>query len=221
MNPQHARTVTVSHLARVEGHGGIHVRIVGDVVHEVNLDVFEGSRYYEALLKGKHFLEVQGIITRVCAICSASHTVTALSAIEKALGVEPPERVLHLRDLLELGATIESHALHVFALVLPDLLGFESVRHVGEVSRRGGLRAQAQAAREPRPAAHRRPRHPPRQSHGAWRASPSRSSARCKRWSPVRKADRPAGLPGCHPCVGQSAAPPIGETVQNEGRRES
>ncbi len=127
MNPQHARTVTVSHLARIEGHGGIHVRIVGDVVREVNMDVFEGSRYYEALLKGKHFLEVQGIITRVCAICSASHTVTALSAIEKALGVEPPERVLHLRDLLELGATIESHALHVFALVLPDFLGFESV----------------------------------------------------------------------------------------------
>lgn len=139
MNPQHARTVTVSHLARVEGHGGIHVRIVGDVVHEVNLDVFEGSRYYEALLKGKHFLEVQGIITRVCAICSASHTVTALSAIEKALGVEPPERVLHLRDLLELGATIESHALHVFALVLPDFLGFESViamsaKHPAEVA---------------------------------------------------------------------------------------
>jgi sulfhydrogenase subunit alpha len=127
VNPQHARTVTVSHLARIEGHGGIHVRIVGDVVHEVNMDVFEGSRYYEALLKGKHFLEVQGIITRVCAICSASHTVTALSAIEKALGVEPPERVLHLRDLLEIGATIESHALHVFALVLPDFLGFESV----------------------------------------------------------------------------------------------
>jgi len=135
----HARTITVSHLARIEGHGGIHVRLVGDVVHEVNMDVFEGSRYYEALLKGKHFLEVQGIITRVCAICSASHTVTALSALEKALGVEPAEHVLHLRDLLELGATIESHALHVFALVLPDFLGFESViamsaKHPAEVA---------------------------------------------------------------------------------------
>ena len=125
MNP--GRTVTVSHLGRVEGHGGLHVRIVGDVVHEVGLDVFEGSRYYEALLRGKHFLDVQGIITRVCAICSTSHTVAALTAIEKALAIEPSQRVLDLRCLAELGAFVESHALHVFALALPDFLGFDSV----------------------------------------------------------------------------------------------
>jgi sulfhydrogenase subunit alpha len=134
-----SRTLTVSHLGRVEGHGGIHVRIVGDVVHEVNMDIFEGSRYYEALLKGKHFLEVQGIITRVCAICSASHTVAALTAIEKALGVDQSARVHHLRGLLVLGATVESHALHVFALALPDFLGFDSVismsaKHPAEVA---------------------------------------------------------------------------------------
>jgi len=121
------RTVTVSHLGRVEGHGGISVKIVGDVVHEVNMDVFEGSRYYEALLKGRHFLEVQGIITRVCAICSASHTVAALTAIEKALGIAQSERVRQLRGLLVLGGTVESHALHVFALALPDFLGHDSV----------------------------------------------------------------------------------------------
>ena len=126
MNPL-GRTVTVSHLGRIEGHGGIHVRIVGDVVHEVGLDVFEGSRYYEALLRGKHFLDVQGIITRVCAICSTSHTVAALTALEKALGIEPPQRVTDLRCLAELGAFVESHALHVFALALPDFLGFDSV----------------------------------------------------------------------------------------------
>lgn len=126
MTPQ-GRTVTISHLGRIEGHGGIHVRIVGDVVHEVAMDVFEGSRYYEALLKGRHFLEVQGIITRVCAICSASHTVAALSALEKALGIGESPRVRHLRGLLVLGATVESHALHVFALALPDFLGFDSV----------------------------------------------------------------------------------------------
>jgi sulfhydrogenase subunit alpha len=121
------RTVTIPHLGRVEGHGGISVKIVGDVVHEVDMDIFEGSRYYEALLKGKHFLEVQGIITRVCAICSANHTVAALTALENALGIEQSERVHHLRGLLLLGAAIESHALHVFALALPDFLGFDSV----------------------------------------------------------------------------------------------
>jgi len=121
------RTLSISHLGRVEGHGGIHVKIAGDRVCDVSMDVYEGSRYYEALLKGRHFLEVQGIVTRVCAICSASHTVAALGAIEAALGVDPPARVHELRGLLVLGSTVESHALHVFALALPDFFGYDSV----------------------------------------------------------------------------------------------
>ncbi len=91
------------------------------------MDVFEGSRYYEVLLEGKHLLEVQGIITRVCAICSASHTTAALLALENALGIEQSDRVQSLRGLLVIGSTIESHALHAFALALPDFLGFDSV----------------------------------------------------------------------------------------------
>jgi sulfhydrogenase subunit alpha len=137
VNPA-GRTVTVSHLGRVEGHGGISVKIVGQVVQDVNMDIYEGSRYYEALLKGKHYSEVQGIITRVCAICSASHTVAALTALERALGIEEAQRarpefaealyrIFMLRGLLVLGATVESHALHVFALALPDFLGKDSV----------------------------------------------------------------------------------------------
>ncbi|MCD4750916.1 MAG: Ni/Fe hydrogenase subunit alpha [Thermoanaerobaculales bacterium] len=121
------RTITIPHLGRVEGHGGIYVKIAGDQVLDVNMDIHEGSRYYEALLKGKHFLEVQGIITRVCAICSSSHTVAALTALEGALGVKVSRRVYCLRGLLFLGGIIESHALHVFALALPDFLGFDSV----------------------------------------------------------------------------------------------
>jgi sulfhydrogenase subunit alpha len=121
------RTITVPHLGRVEGHGGIFVKVAGGTVQNVDMDIHEGSRYYEALLKGKHFLDVQGIITRVCAICSAHHTVAALTAIENALGVRYSERSHWLRGLLVLGGTIESHALHIFALALPDFLGFDSV----------------------------------------------------------------------------------------------
>ncbi len=126
------RTITIPHLGRVEGHGGIFVKIVGDTVHEVNMDIHEGSRYYEALLRGKHYGDVQGIITRVCAICSAHHTIAALAALERALDVEETPRTHALRGLLLLGGTIESHALHVFALALPDFLGYESVLAMAE-----------------------------------------------------------------------------------------
>ena len=121
------RTITVPHLGRVEGHGAIRVALAASGVTDVNMDIHEGSRYYEKLLVGKHFRDVQGIITRVCAICSADHTVVALAAIENALGIRESRRTAVLRELLLHGAAIESHALHVFALSLPDFLGFESV----------------------------------------------------------------------------------------------
>jgi len=122
-----SRTVTIPHLGRVEGHGGIVVHLDGTSVTDVDMDIHEGSRYYEALLIGRSFLEVQGIITRVCAICSADHTVAALRALEAALGIPQSGRSHQLRGLMLRGAALESHALHVFALALPDFLGFPSV----------------------------------------------------------------------------------------------
>ena len=62
------KTVTIPHLGRVEGHGGIRVTLADTRVTDVNMDIHEGSRYYEKLLVGKNFRDVQGIITRVCAI---------------------------------------------------------------------------------------------------------------------------------------------------------
>ncbi len=127
-----ARTVTIPHLGRVEGHGGIRVAVDGGRVAEVNMDIHEGSRFYEKLLLGRHWRDVQGIITRVCAICSADHSVVALAALENALCVDESRRTSVLRGLLLHGAAIESHALHVFALALPDFLGFESVMAMAE-----------------------------------------------------------------------------------------
>jgi sulfhydrogenase subunit alpha len=126
------RTITVPHLGRVEGHGGIHITLAGGHVTDVDMDIHEGSRYYEKLLVGKDFRDVQGIITRVCAICSADHTVAALAALESALDVPVNERTRALRGLLLRGAAIESHALHVFALALPDFLGFDSLMGLAE-----------------------------------------------------------------------------------------
>ena len=92
------------------------------------MDIHEGSRYYEKLLVGKNFRDVQGIITRVCAICSADHTVAALAALENALGRSRERANLgSCGGFCCRGAAIESHALHVFALALPDFLGFDSV----------------------------------------------------------------------------------------------
>jgi len=118
--------IKVAHLARVEGHGGITVEIDGGAVAEVRFDIFEGARLIEGLLRGRGYDEVAPVVSRICAICSVAHTLTSLKATENAFGIEISSQTQLLRDLLFLGESIESHALHLFLLALPDYLGYPS-----------------------------------------------------------------------------------------------
>jgi coenzyme F420-reducing hydrogenase alpha subunit len=52
--------------------------------------------------------------------------MSAVHAIESALGVTPPPEIRALRRLLYCGEWIESHALHIYLLNAPDFLGYES-----------------------------------------------------------------------------------------------
>lgn len=117
-------TVTlVEPLARVEGHGGITVEMEGDAVTGVRFDVLEGPRLLEVLLKGQPYTQVSHILSRICAICSVAHSLTSIATTEAAFGVKVTPQTQQLRELLFRGENIESHALHVFLLALPDYLG--------------------------------------------------------------------------------------------------
>lgn len=119
------RKIVVPHLGRVEGHGGIDVEIEKGEISKVNMEIYEGSRFYEVLIIGKKFSEISSIVSRVCGICSAGHTLTSQMATENAFGIKVTPRTDFLRGLLLHGEAIESHALHLGCLVLPDLLGYD------------------------------------------------------------------------------------------------
>ncbi len=119
------RTIRVEHLARVEGHGGLRVRVVGRRVTEAELRLFEAPRFFEPLLRGRAFTEAPDITARICGICPVAYQMSACHALEDALGVRVSGPIRALRRLLYCGEWIESHALHVYMLHAPDYLGFE------------------------------------------------------------------------------------------------
>jgi len=53
-------------------------------------------------------------------------------AVENAFNIKVSQRTKLLRELLNYAGMIESHALHLFFLVLPDILGFPSAIHMAE-----------------------------------------------------------------------------------------
>jgi coenzyme F420-reducing hydrogenase alpha subunit len=136
-----ARTIRVGDIARVEGEGALRVRVRGGRVETVELDVFEPPRYFEALLRGRSYLEPVDITARICGICPVAYQLTAARAIEAACGVSVDGPIRDLRRLLYCGEWIQSHALHVYLLHAPDFLGRDSVVEVArdhpEVVRRG------------------------------------------------------------------------------------
>ena len=119
-----SRTIKVDCLARVEGEGALFVKLKGDKVAEVKLKIFEPPRLFEAFLRGRHFSEAPDITARICGICPIAYQMSAVHAIERALGVVIDPAVRLLRRLFYCSEWIESHALHVFLLHAPDFLGY-------------------------------------------------------------------------------------------------
>jgi len=118
--------ITVDYLARVEGEGALRVKVVDDQVTDIQLNIFEPPRFFEAFLRGRSYQEVVDITSRICGICPIAYQMSAAHALEKATGLTPPPGVRALRRLLYWGEWIESHALHVYMLHAPDFVGHES-----------------------------------------------------------------------------------------------
>ena len=120
------KELNVEALARVEGDGGITVTLDGKKVKSVTLDVHEGPRLIEQLVRGLTPADDLNVIPRICAICTLSHRYSAIRGLEKALGILPPEKAQLTRELMMLGENVESNSLHTFLLALPDFLGYPS-----------------------------------------------------------------------------------------------
>ena len=119
--------INIHHVARVEGHGNIVIDVKNGELKKVELQIVEAPRFFEAMLKGRRFPEAPQITSRICGICSVGHTAASLRAIEDALGIEPSEQTLLLRKAILEAEMLQSHVLHYYFLVAPDLFKVPSV----------------------------------------------------------------------------------------------
>ncbi len=135
------KTIKVAQLARVEGEGALRVTICDGAVTDAQLNIFEPPRFFEALLRGRQFTEAPDITARICGICPVAYQMSAVHAMEDALGIRVDGQLRALRRLIYCGEWIESHGLHVYMLHAPDFLGYQSAielaRDHGDIVRRG------------------------------------------------------------------------------------
>lgn len=120
------KTIKVDYLARVEGEGAFKVVVRDGAVQSAELRIFEPPRFFEAFLRGRNFTEAPDITARICGICPVAYQMSAVHAMEDALGVRVTGPLRELRRLLYCGEWIESHTLHIYMLHAPDFLGYAS-----------------------------------------------------------------------------------------------
>jgi sulfhydrogenase subunit alpha len=118
--------INVEYITRVEGHGNIVINVKDGKLETCRLDIVESPRFFEGMLRGRSIFEAQHITSRICGICACGHTLASIQAAEDALGITPTEQTIKLRKLLLHLEILDSHILHIYLLVAPDVLGVKS-----------------------------------------------------------------------------------------------
>ncbi|MBI4732648.1 MAG: Ni/Fe hydrogenase subunit alpha [Chloroflexi bacterium] len=128
------KNIEVPALARVEGEGGLYIGVKDGKAVEIRLDIYEPPRFFEGFLVDRFIQEVPDITARICGICPVAYQMSSVTALEAALGIEVGPEVNALRRLMYCGEFIESHALHIYMLQAPDLLGVPSALDLAAVA---------------------------------------------------------------------------------------
>jgi F420-non-reducing hydrogenase large subunit len=117
--------LTMEPVTRIEGHAKITVHLddAGNV-EETRLHVME-FRGFEKFLQGRPVEEVPRIVPRICGICDVQHHLAAAKASDQCYGFKDDEilpTAYKMRELMNWGSFMHSHALHFYFLAAPDFI---------------------------------------------------------------------------------------------------
>jgi NAD-reducing hydrogenase large subunit len=122
------RKVVIEPITRVEGHGKVTLLLDEQgVLERARFHIVE-FRGFERYVQGRPYWEMPVLVQRLCGICPVSHHLAAAKALDAVLGIDELTATGEkMRRLMHYGQTFQSHALHFFHLVSPDLLfGFDA-----------------------------------------------------------------------------------------------
>lgn len=121
-----SRKITIEPVTRVEGHGKVTIHLDDkNQVAQSRLHIVE-FRGFERFVQGRPYWEAPVLVQRLCGICPVSHHLAAAKALDVIVGAGTGDGLTptgeKMRRLMHYGQIFQSHALHFFHLVSPDLL---------------------------------------------------------------------------------------------------
>ena len=87
--------------------------VEGEKVVDVNVRISYNHRGIEKISESMQWDQIPFLVSRICGICSASHPLAFIQAVEEVADLKVPERALYVRTIINELERIHSHILWV------------------------------------------------------------------------------------------------------------
>ena len=110
------KRVVVDPVTRIEGHMRVEVNL--DDKNVIRNAVSTGTmwRGLEVILKGRDPRDAWAFTERICGVCTGTHALTSVRAVEDALGIQIPDNANLIRNIMQLNLQIHDHLVHFYHL---------------------------------------------------------------------------------------------------------
>jgi hydrogenase large subunit len=108
--------MVVDPVTRIEGHLRVEVNL--DDKNVIRNAVSTGTmwRGLEVILKGRDPRDAWAFTERICGVCTGTHALTSVRAVEDALGIQIPANANIIRNIMQLNLQVHDHLVHFYHL---------------------------------------------------------------------------------------------------------
>ncbi len=110
------KRVVVDPVTRIEGHLRIEVNVDTDNVIRNAVSTGTMWRGLEIILKDRDPRDAWAFTQRICGVCTGTHALTSVRAVEDALGIAIPENANTIRNIMQLTLYVHDHLVHFYHL---------------------------------------------------------------------------------------------------------
>jgi len=110
------KRVVVDPVCRIEGHMRVEVNLDSNNVIRNAVSTGTMWRGLEVILKGRDPRDAWAFTERICGVCTGTHALTSVRAVEDALKIQIPENANTIRNIMQLNLYVHDHLVHFYHL---------------------------------------------------------------------------------------------------------
>ncbi|MEM8799621.1 MAG: nickel-dependent hydrogenase large subunit [Pseudomonadota bacterium] len=110
------KRVVVDPVTRIEGHLRLEVNVDDDNVIRNAVSTGTMWRGLEVILKNRDPRDAWAFTQRICGVCTGTHALTSVRAVEDALDISIPENANTIRNIMQLALQCHDHIVHFYHL---------------------------------------------------------------------------------------------------------